>query len=81
MSQATNHTTMQDTGFLREWDIIPNKKRQTKGLIPIGRTSWYAGIKSGKYPAPVKLTERISAWKAEDIAKLIQELGGNADAG
>lgn len=50
-------------GFLR----LP----QVLALYPVGKSSWYAGVKSGKYPQSVKLTERCTAWRAEDIHDLI----------
>jgi predicted DNA-binding transcriptional regulator AlpA len=37
-------------------------------LIPISRSAWWAGVKSGKYPKPVKLGPRTSAWRYTDIA-------------
>jgi len=40
-------------------------------VFPVGRTTWHNGIKSGKYPQPVKLGPRKVAWKAEDIRALI----------
>lgn len=43
-------------------------------VYPVSRTSWLDGVKSGKYPAPVKLSARTVAWKAEDIHALINEV-------
>jgi prophage regulatory protein len=65
------------TGFLRLFQIIGNKnaKPPIVALIPIGRTSWLNGVKSGKYPKPVKLGERTTAWKIEDIKALIERMG------
>lgn len=40
-------------------------------LFPISRAGWYAGIKKGIYPAPVKLSERVSAWPVDAIRALI----------
>jgi predicted DNA-binding transcriptional regulator AlpA len=40
-------------------------------LFPISASSWWAGVKSGKYPQPVKLASRTTAWKAEDIRRLL----------
>jgi len=51
------------TGFLR----LPAVLR----LIPVARSTWYAGMESGRYPKPVKLGPRMAAWRAEDIAALI----------
>jgi prophage regulatory protein len=55
-----------ETGFLR----LP----QVLSLIPIGRTSWWEGVKSGRFPKPIKLSPRCTAWKAEDIRQLIKRL-------
>ncbi|MCP4885832.1 MAG: AlpA family phage regulatory protein [Planctomycetaceae bacterium] len=64
--------TFPEIGFLRMRDIIGDKNNP--GIIPVSRSSWYKGIAEGRYPKPVKLGERISAWKIEDIRKLIDEL-------
>jgi prophage regulatory protein len=42
------------------------------GPIPVSRSTWWAGVKSGRYPQPVKLGPRITAWRVEDIAALIE---------
>jgi predicted DNA-binding transcriptional regulator AlpA len=34
-----------------------------------------SGVKSGKYPKLVKLSERITAWRVKDIRELISTLG------
>jgi prophage regulatory protein len=60
-----------ETGFVRLSQIVP-------GLIPIGRTAWWAGVKDGRYPQPVKLGPRTTAWRCEDIRGLIQQLGVSA---
>ncbi|MBM6580990.1 AlpA family phage regulatory protein [Microvirga sp. BT689] len=37
----------------------------------MSRSTWWAGIKDGRYPKPVKLGPRITAWRVEDIRALI----------
>ena len=64
-----------EIGFLRIWDIVGNKKQNIPALIPIGRTSFLNGVKSGKYPKPVKLSERTTAWRVQDIRALIDSMG------
>ncbi len=54
------------TGFVRLPQIL--------AVIPIGKSTWWAGIKSGKYPKPIKLGENTTAWKAEDIHDLIKRI-------
>ena len=44
-------------------------------LYPVSRSSWYEGIKLGKYPPPIKIGPRSSAWRLSDINKLIEDVG------
>ncbi|WP_081679055.1 helix-turn-helix transcriptional regulator [Methylobacter luteus] len=73
MNTTTNYQ-LPETGFLRIWQIVGNKKTSTPALIPISRTSFLNGVKSGKYPKPVKLGERTTAWRVEDIRDLITSI-------
>jgi predicted DNA-binding transcriptional regulator AlpA len=63
-----------ETGFLRLPQIIGNKKNipPITALIPVGKSTWWAGVKSGRFPQPIKLGPRITAWRVEDIRKLIE---------
>lgn len=69
-----------EIGFLREPDIIgdPYSVPPKPAVIPVGRSTWWAGVKSGRYPKPVKLGPRITAWRVEDIRALIESLKGGA---
>lgn len=42
--------------------------------IPVGKSTWWAGVKSGRFPRPVKLGPRITAWRCEDIRALIEQI-------
>jgi prophage regulatory protein len=42
--------------------------------IPISRSSWLAGVKTGRYPGPVHLSIRRVAWRRSDIEALIRSL-------
>lgn len=42
--------------------------------IPVGRSTFLKKVADGVYPSPTKLSERVSAWKVEDIRKLMEEL-------
>lgn len=56
-----------ETGFLRLHAILA-----PRGPIPVSKSTWWAGVKDGLYPKPVKLGRRITAWRVEDIRKLIE---------
>jgi predicted DNA-binding transcriptional regulator AlpA len=57
------------TGFVRLPSILA-----PKGPIPVGKSTWWEGVKTGRYPKPVKLGPRITAWRVEDIRALIERL-------
>jgi prophage regulatory protein len=42
-------------------------------LVPVSRATWYAGVKSGRYPQPVSLGPRCVAWRASDIQQLVSQ--------
>ena len=77
-NSKNDHNNLHHAGFCRLWHIIGNPKANPPipALIPIGRTTFLNGVKSGKYPKPVKLGERTIAWRRSDIIALIGQLGG-----
>ena len=57
--------------FLRLWQIIGDRKRGIDPIIPISKSAWWAGVREGKFPQPIKLGERTTVWRESDIHKLI----------
>ena len=39
-------------------------------LIPISRSTWWEGVRSGRYPAPIKLGPRLTCWRLHDVLEL-----------
>jgi predicted DNA-binding transcriptional regulator AlpA len=61
-----------ETGFLRMSQIIGDSKRGVPPLIPVKKSCWWAGVKSGRFPKPVKIGNgRGTFWRVEDIRTLI----------
>lgn len=53
-------------GFVRLREILQ--------VIPVSKSTWWAGVKSGRYPQPVRsLGKRITAWRVEEIQSLIND--------
>jgi hypothetical protein len=73
----TKTQLLPETGFLRERQILGDKDpaRFRPPIIPISKAAWWAGVASGRYPKPVKLSARVTAWRVEDIRRLIDQLG------
>jgi predicted DNA-binding transcriptional regulator AlpA len=68
-----------ETGFLRLPQIIgdANANPPIPAIIPVSKSTWWAGVKTGRYPKPVKtLGQRITAWRVEDIRALIEQAAG-----
>ena len=66
-----------ETGFLRLPQIIGNAKAvpPIPPLIPVSKSTWWQGVKEGRYPQPVRtLGARITVWRVEDIRKLIAKV-------
>jgi prophage regulatory protein len=61
----TDRDQLPPTGFIRLPDVLR--------VIPVGRSTWWLGVAAGRYPAPVKLGPRITAWRVDDIRALIAE--------
>jgi prophage regulatory protein len=57
-----------EMGFLRLSQILE--------IIPVGKTTWWKGVKSGRFPKPMKLSERCTAWSAQDIRQLATRMSG-----
>lgn len=54
-------------------NIIGSPAKNIPALIPVSRSSWWSGIKLGRYPKSVKLGPRTTAWRVEDIRTLITD--------
>ena len=62
----SHQRSLPETGFVRLPSIIA-----PSGPIPVSKSTWWAGIKVGRFPKPIKLGPRITAWRVEDIRALI----------
>lgn len=68
MSKDLKISEIQDlpqTGLLRIKQVLK--------FIPVSRSSWWAGVKVGRFPQPIKLSERVTVWRASDIRTLVEE--------
>jgi prophage regulatory protein len=65
---------IQPDGLLRIAQICGDAKAQPpiQPLVPVSRSTWWAGVKSGRFPQPVRFGKRLTFWKASEIAALIE---------
>jgi predicted DNA-binding transcriptional regulator AlpA len=57
-------SALPETGFVRLPDILR--------VFPVSRSTWWEGVRVGRYPPSVKLGPRITAWRVEDVRALIE---------
>ncbi len=70
MSQSLNYGySLPKEGFIR----LP----QVLAVIPVSKTQFWLGIKEGRFPPPVKLGARTSAWRVSDIRELIEKISNS----
>jgi len=55
------------TGFVRLSQIPA-----PSGPIPVSKSTWWQGVKEGRFPQPQKLGPRTTVWKAEEIRALFE---------
>lgn len=55
-------------GLVRLNDILA----EFGGPIPVSKSTWWAGIKDGRFPKPIKFGSRVTAWRVEDIRALFE---------
>lgn len=54
-------------GFLRQAQVL--------ALVPVSKSTLWRRVQAGSFPAPLKLSERVTVWRAEDVQAWIQAQG------
>ncbi len=49
-------------------------------IVPVSKSTWWAGVKVGRFPAPIKLSPGITVWRASDIEALCEKLRAETQA-
>ena len=62
--------------LLRLKQIIgdPKANPPIEAIIPISKSSWWEGVKTGRYPQAIKLGANTTVWREDDIRRLIDNL-------
>lgn len=64
-------TELPATGFVRARQLV-------NGPLPFSEATLWRKVRAGQFPAPVKLSERITAWRVEDVRGWMEAQGGEA---
>lgn len=63
---ASTFDDLPASGFIRQAQLIPN-------VVPFSSATLWRKCKSGQFPKPVKLSERVTAWRVGDIRQFLQD--------
>jgi prophage regulatory protein len=77
MEVLMQYQTLNESGFLRIKQILGDKNETPpiQPIFPVSKSHWWEGVKAGRYPKPVKLGPRTTAWRISDIKKLLDSIG------
>lgn len=64
---ASHLPALPETGFLRQPQVL--------GLVPISKSTLWRRVQDKSFPQPVKLSERVTVWRVEDVRRWIVEQG------
>jgi prophage regulatory protein len=83
---ANQTGTLPATGYIRQDKLIGTPARKatdtlpaheaTQGIVPFSSATLWRKVKSGDFPKPVKLSERVTAWSVESIRAWMMSKGG-----
>ncbi|MCG9027354.1 AlpA family phage regulatory protein [Laribacter hongkongensis] len=71
-----NQTTpLPQTGFVRQSTLVGDRRTGTPGILPFSASTLWRRVRNGTFPAPVKLSCRVTAWKVESVRAFIESAG------
>lgn len=63
---------MSSTEFPRSGFVRLSAILAPAGPIPVSKSTWWDGVRCGRFPQPQKLGPRTTVWLAEDIRALFE---------
>lgn len=57
------------TGFIRQRQLLGDPKAEVPipAIVPVNSSTLWRWVKTGRFPAPVKIGENVTAWRVEDV--------------
>ena len=68
-SNRPTFDTLPDGAYMRQPQVLE--------VVPYSSATLWRKCKSGKFPSPVKLSERVTAWKVADIRQFLAQSAGS----
>ena len=62
-SENLEREELPQTGLLRIKQVLK--------FVPVSKSNWWQGVREGRFPQPVKLSERVTCWRSADVRAVI----------
>ena len=77
--QKQVHKEKQNAATLAGFDTLPNsgfiRLPVVKSLMGVSSATVWRNVRIGKFPAPTKLSSRVSAWNVQSVRNALAEMG------
>ncbi|MEL5856948.1 helix-turn-helix transcriptional regulator [Aeromonas veronii] len=67
--------TIPETGFIREAQLVTTPSKSKVGPMPFSKSTLWRMVRDGKFPKPIKLGARVTAWRCEEVHEWIKAQG------
>lgn len=66
------------TGYVRERQLLGDKKATppVPAILPVAHSTLWQWVKDGRFPKPVKLGPRTTAWDVSTLRDYFAKVGG-----
>lgn len=64
--------------YLRISEIANNRRTGDPGMLPVSAATWWAWVKAGKAPQPIRLSAGVTVWRSADVLAFAESLAGGA---
>ena len=61
---ASTFDNLPDSGYMRQAQLIPH-------VVPFSSATLWRKCKDGQFPKPVKLSERVTAWRVGEVRQFL----------
>ena len=65
MSELQKITELPSSGYIRQSQLL--------AILPFSAATLWRSVKSKKFPQPIKLSERVTAWPVAEVKAWIEE--------
>jgi len=51
---------------------MKSRSGSVESKVALSPSTWWLGVKSGKFPKPIKLSQKVTVWRGSDLLGLVE---------